>query len=75
MPLPALDGPGAGGPPALTADASGAYVVSWPAGRPVEFPIAAAFFLQLVEEANLGRRALEVLTDIAGALAKLAPPA
>lgn len=71
----ALDGPGPGGPPALTVDPDGAYVVAWPAGRPVEFPIAAAFFDALVEDANIGRRALAVLTDIAGALARLAPPA
>jgi hypothetical protein len=68
-----LDGPGPGGPPALTEDDSGAYSVAWPQGRPAEFAIRSAFFEQLVEEANLGRRALPVLQAVADALTRLVP--
>lgn len=68
-----LDGPGPGGPPALVTDSSGAYAVSWPQGRPATFEVTAAFFEALVEEANLGRRAVPVLSAVADALTRLAP--
>jgi hypothetical protein len=47
--------------------------VSWPQGRPAEFLIRSGFFEQLVEEANVGRRALPVLAAVADALTRLVP--
>lgn len=68
-----LDGPGPGGPPALVEDDSGGYSVSWPHGRPASFDVASTFFETLVEEANLGRRAMPVLQAVAEALTRLVP--
>jgi hypothetical protein len=60
-----------GGPPVLTVDAAGLLEVRWPMGRPARVDMATVVFEQLIDDANAGRRALNVLGDVAAALAKL----
>jgi hypothetical protein len=60
-----------GGPPEVTIDAAGLLEVRWPMGRPARVDLATVVFEQLVDDVNGGRRALNVLGEVAAALAKL----
>jgi hypothetical protein len=58
--------------PSLT-EVDGLYVVGWPLGRAATVELGSELFEALVEEANLGRRAVPVLQSIADALTRLVP--
>lgn len=62
----------AGGPPTVAIGDAGLLDVRWPLGRPARFEVATSVFEQLVDDANAGRRALNVLGEVATALGKLA---
>jgi hypothetical protein len=77
MTLTALDDgrpqPNGGGPPLVTRDARGAYVVSWPQGKAATVELTADLFESMVGELNSGRMALAALDAINQALTNVLP--
>lgn len=57
--------------PAISVDEGGLLVLSWPLGRSGVVEVEASVLEDLVERANLGRRAITVLGVIAQAIATL----
>ena len=79
MTITALDDgqplPNGGGPPVVTRDARGTYVVSWPKGRQPEVVLTAELFESMVSDLNSGRMAVKALEAISAALSTVVPSA
>jgi hypothetical protein len=79
MTLTALDDgrplPNGGGPPVVTRDARGSYVVSWPQGRAATVELTAELFESMVGDLNNGRMAISALDAISQALTNVVPSA
>ena len=67
--------PNGGGPPVVTREASGAYVVAWPQGRAATVEVTADLFESIVRDLNEGRVALAALSAISEALTAVVPSA
>lgn len=65
----------AGGPPTVVRAPNGGYQVTWPKGRPAEFPIGADLFEQMIAGLNSGRIAEAALRAIGEALTTVVPSA
>lgn len=79
MTITALDDgrplPERGGPPVVSRDARGAYVVTWPQGKAPTVELTAALFESMVSDLNNGRIAVEALEAISRALSTVVPSA
>lgn len=79
MTLTALDDgrplPDGGGPPVVTRDAAGRYVVTWPEGRQPTVEVTAELFESMVRDLNDGQVAMRALSAISSALTDVVPSA
>jgi hypothetical protein len=77
MTLTALDDggplPNGSGPPTVSRDARGAYVVTWPQGRAATVELSADLFESMVADLNGGRLAMRALDAISQALTDVVP--
>jgi hypothetical protein len=67
--------PNGGGPPVVTRDARGGYVVTWPHGKAATVELTAELFESMVSDLNNGRIAVEALQAISSALSVVVPSA
>lgn len=77
MTLTALDDgrplPERGGPPVVSRDDRGGYVVTWPKGRAATVELTAELFESMVSDLNNGRIAVQALEAISAALSVVVP--